>query len=158
MGVRAVSHFAIGVRDMDTVLPFYRDLLGMRVMIDTEERLFDPSNDPPTEIRRRSVRLRWVDGVDTQFLVLDQNIVPLAEGEPTKLWQIGIHHVALWVDDVEPYLARAASFGGVALSKAPAESGGLGYAEPEGGRVRSAFLADPERNIIQLDQRLSSPW
>ena len=27
------------------------------------------------------------------------------------------------------------------------------YGEPPGGRVRSAFLRDPEGNYVQLDQR-----
>ena len=157
MGIRAVSHFAIGVRDLDRVLPFYRDLLGLRVVVDSEERFADPSTDPPTRIERRSVKLRWADGVDTQFIVLDQMLTSPAKGEPTELWQIGFHHIALWVDEIDPYLAAVTTVGGRAVSKV-GESGGPGYAEPDGSRIRSVFLADPEGNIVQLDQRLTSSW
>jgi catechol 2,3-dioxygenase-like lactoylglutathione lyase family enzyme len=156
MGIRAVSHFAIGVRDMDRVVPFYRDLLGMRVAVDSEENFDDPVTG--TRIERRSVKLRWADGVDTQFVGLDQNFSPPAKGEPTELWQIGIHHLALWVDDIDPYIAKVESVGGRALSSGKGESGGPGYAEPPGSRIRSVFLCDPEGNIVQLDQRLTSSW
>ena len=34
MPIRAVSHIAVGVRDMDRSLEFYRDVLGMSVSLD----------------------------------------------------------------------------------------------------------------------------
>jgi catechol 2,3-dioxygenase-like lactoylglutathione lyase family enzyme len=157
MEIRAVSHLAIGVRDVDAALPFYRDLLGLRVVVDREERFVDPSADPPAERIRRAVYLRWADGIDTQFVVLDQQLATPAQGEPAKLFQIGIHHVAFWVDDLEPFIAGAAAVGGRVVGP-PVESGGPSYAEPEGSRVRTAYLADPEGNLIQLDQRLVSAW
>jgi len=155
--IRAVSHLAIGVRDLDATLPFYRDLLGMRVVVDREERFRDPSKEPPAEMRRRAVYLRWADGEDTQFVVLDQQLGTPAGGEPAQLFQIGIHHIAFWVNDIQPYVDGAASFGGRAVA-APVESGGASYAEPEGSRVRTVYLTDPEGNLVQLDQRLVSAW
>jgi catechol 2,3-dioxygenase-like lactoylglutathione lyase family enzyme len=156
-GVRAVSHIAIGVRDLDAVLPFYRDLLGLRVVVDREERFKDPSTEPPAERVRRAVYLRWAEGPDTQFVVLDQRLGSPAEGEPARLFQIGLHHVALWVDDLEPFVARVPAAGGKIVAPA-VESGGNSYGEPEGSRVRTVYLTDPEGNLIQLDQRLSSAW
>jgi catechol 2,3-dioxygenase-like lactoylglutathione lyase family enzyme len=157
MGMRAVSHMAIGVRDLDLALPFYRDGLGLRVVVDRQERFKDPSTDPPVERVRRAVYLRWADGPDTQFVVLDQQLGTPAQGEPAKLFQIGLHHVAFWVDDLEPFLARAPGAGGTVVAP-PVESGGNSYAEPEGSRVRTVYLTDPEGNLIQLDQRLVSAW
>jgi len=37
--MKAVSHIAIGVRDMDRSLGFYRDLLGLKVCLDTMENI-----------------------------------------------------------------------------------------------------------------------
>lgn len=37
--MRAISHVAIGVSDMNRSLPFYRDLLGLKVSLDTEETI-----------------------------------------------------------------------------------------------------------------------
>ena len=55
MAIRAVSHIGIGLRDLEAALPFYRDLLGMSVIIDEEERFHDPATDPPVERVRRAV-------------------------------------------------------------------------------------------------------
>jgi catechol 2,3-dioxygenase-like lactoylglutathione lyase family enzyme len=155
MVIRAVSHIAIGVRDLNTAVPFYRDMLGMRVVVDRQERFGDPSTEQPTVRARRAVYLRWAEGEDTQFVVLDQQLAPPAGGEPTRLFHIGIHHVAFWVDDLEPFVAAAAAYGGSVVAPA-VESGGPSYAEPEGSRVRTVYLTDPDGNIIQLDQRLLS--
>jgi catechol 2,3-dioxygenase-like lactoylglutathione lyase family enzyme len=152
-----VSHIAIGVRDLDAVLPFYRDLLGMRVVADREERFRNPASEPPADLLRRAVYLRWADGDDTQFIVLDQHLAAPAEGRPAQLFQIGIHHVALWVDDLSSFIEAAQTFGGAVVAP-PAESGGASYAEPDGSRVRTVYLADPEGNIVQLDERLASAW
>ncbi len=153
-GLRAVSHIAIGVRDLETSLPFYRDLLGMRVVVDREERFISPATDPRTEVARRAVYLRWADGEDTQFVVLDQHLGAPAQGQPAKLFQMGLHHVGFWVDDVSPYIDAAASFGGHVVAPA-VETGSASYAQPEGGRVRTVYLNDPDGNVVQLDQRLS---
>jgi catechol 2,3-dioxygenase-like lactoylglutathione lyase family enzyme len=155
--IRAVSHIAIGVRDIDRVLPFYRDLLGLRVVVDHVETYNDFWNDPPTDRSRRAVYMRWEDGIDTQYVVLDQQLITPAYGEPAKLFQIGLHHVALWVDDLDPLLDGATAVGGRVVAP-PIESGGEFYAEPEGSVVRTVYLADPEGNLIQLDQRLVSSW
>ena len=39
MSLGGVSHLAIGVRDMDRSLVFYRDQLGMEVTSDREQKL-----------------------------------------------------------------------------------------------------------------------
>ncbi|MGA2410258.1 MAG: VOC family protein, partial [Candidatus Binataceae bacterium] len=73
--MRAVSHIAIGVRDMERSLAFYRDLLGLRVTTDAMEnvggvkRLF--ANDQKG--KRRAVYLRFEDGPSASFLVLSQS-------------------------------------------------------------------------------------
>jgi catechol 2,3-dioxygenase-like lactoylglutathione lyase family enzyme len=156
-GIRAVSHIAIGVRDLEAALPFYRDLLGLRVVVDREEHFQDPSTKPPTDLARRAVYLRWADGLDSQFVVLDQHLASAATRQPAKLFQIGIHHIAFWVDDLEPYVRGAAAVGAAVVAP-PVESGGASYAEPEGSRVRTVYLMDPEGNLIQLDQRVVSAW
>jgi hypothetical protein len=57
MGVRATSHVAIGVRDMERSLRFYRDLLGLHVTVDREERYHDRTPAPHTT--RRSRKPTW---------------------------------------------------------------------------------------------------
>jgi predicted enzyme related to lactoylglutathione lyase len=37
--MKAVSHIAVGVSEMDRSLHFYRDLLGLKVCLDTMENI-----------------------------------------------------------------------------------------------------------------------
>src|SRR5580704_1014419 len=64
--MKAVSHIAVGVRDMDRSLHFYRDLLGLKVCLDTMEN---------------------IGGFKTLFA----NPVE-GPGDAIKLDQVGVHH------------------------------------------------------------------
>jgi catechol 2,3-dioxygenase-like lactoylglutathione lyase family enzyme len=148
--IRAVSHVAIGVRDMATAVPFYRDFLGMRVVNDREERFVNPAG---SEVSRRAVYLRWDDTDDSQFVVLDQRLGEPADGKPAALFSMGLHHVGFWVDDVRSFVENASRFGGRVVAPA-VETGSASYGLPEGGRVLTVYLRDPDGNVVQLDQRL----
>jgi catechol 2,3-dioxygenase-like lactoylglutathione lyase family enzyme len=153
MSIQAVSHIAVGVRDMDVALSFYRDLLGLRVTADQIEEFSQGEGQPPA--KRRAVYLRWVDGPHASFIVLDQQITNEIEGEPAQLFQVGVHHFAFWVDDLDGMMAKVRD-AGIAVVLGGGEGPGADtkmYGEPPGGRVRSAFLRDPEGNYVQLDQR-----
>ncbi|MEZ4334390.1 MAG: VOC family protein [Myxococcota bacterium] len=150
MKIRNVSHIAVGVRDMDRSLAFYRDVLGLHVSLDAIEELPSIAGAPP--IRRRGVYLRWREGRDESFIVLDQQLSQAPFGEPPKTFQVGTHHWGLWVDDVDAMVERAEA-AGVPVVVRPANGDTLAYGEPAGGVVRTAFLRDPDGNIVQLDQR-----
>ena len=99
MTVQAVSHIAVGVRDMEAALGFYRDIVGLRVTADKIEEFPQGPGLPPAQ--RRAVYLRWVDGPHASFIVLDQQITNEIKGEPAQLFQMGCHHFAFWVDDID---------------------------------------------------------
>lgn len=73
--MRGVSHVAVGVRDMDKLLDFYRDLLGLRVVMDEVQDIGDipamreGSTQRPT---RRVVHLIWKDEPAAPFIVLSE--------------------------------------------------------------------------------------
>jgi catechol 2,3-dioxygenase-like lactoylglutathione lyase family enzyme len=153
MTIQAVSHIAVGVRDMDVALGFYRDVLGLRVTADkVEEFPQGPGQEPA---KRRAVYLRWLDGPHASFIVLDQQITHDITGEPAELFQMGCHHFAFWVDDLDAMMARVRD-AGVTVIMGGGDGPGADttmYGEPPGGFVRSVFLRDPEGNYVQLDQR-----
>ena len=95
MKIRNTSHIAIGVSNMEQSLAFYRDILGLRVTLD------DPQENPGGALAkpRHGVYLRWDDGPDATFIVLSEN-QPVSGGA-LSLNQVGIHHFAFWVDDLE---------------------------------------------------------
>src|ERR1700688_1192883 len=99
--MKAVSHIAVGVREMDRSLHFYRDLLGLKVCLDTMENIGGLKSlfAKPTKVNRRAVYLRCEEGPHASFIVLSQNPVEVP-GDPIKIDQVGVHHFAFWVDDL----------------------------------------------------------
>ena len=152
MAIQATSHVAIGVRDMERSLGFYRDVLGMHISLDAEEKF--PSLGDSGPVTRRGVYLRWREGPHETFIVLDQQLSRQPWGEPAELFQVGLHHFGFWVDSVDEILARAKDAGFDAVF-GPSDGDTAAYGEPAGGKVRSAFLRDPDGNVVQLDQRVS---
>jgi catechol 2,3-dioxygenase-like lactoylglutathione lyase family enzyme len=147
-GIKAVSHVAVGVRSMERSLPFYRDVLGLPVVADQEESFGDFGG------RRHAVYLRWGDEADASFVVLDEQLERPQHGEPSEIFSIGVHHYGFWVDDVEAIAARARA-AGVELMVEPSVGDTWLYGEPAGGKVKVAFLRDPDGNVVQLDERMT---
>src|SRR5688572_25854498 len=109
MAIRAISHVAIGVRDMDRALRFYRDGLGLRVKLDAIEEI--PAFEGSEARKRRAAYLGWSEGPHESFVVLDQPLTMPPSGEPARLFQTGIHHFSFWVDDIHAIAARLRAAG-----------------------------------------------
>jgi catechol 2,3-dioxygenase-like lactoylglutathione lyase family enzyme len=150
MAIRAISHVAIGVRDMDRALRFYRDALGLRVKLDTTEEI--PGFEGSEPRKRRAAYLGWSEGPHESFVVLDQPLNVPATGEPARLFQTGIHHFSFWVDDIAGIVARLRAAEMEVLFE-PGVGDTIAYGEPPGGKVLSTFVRDPDGNYVQLDQR-----
>jgi catechol 2,3-dioxygenase-like lactoylglutathione lyase family enzyme len=151
MEVRGVSHVAIGVRDMDAALPFYRDILGMRVTFEGIEEFGGSLGRPIT--KRRAAYLRNSDEPGASFLVLDQQLSRDPAGGPAELFQVGLHHFGLWVDDLDGIVARAVN-AGVEPLRPPSDADTVAYGEAPGGVIRTVFFKDADGNVVQCDQRM----
>lgn len=152
--MQGVSHVAIGISNMDRSLLFYRDLLGLRVTLDTEENV----GGLPTLFRdaakgkRRAVYMRWEDGPEASFIVLSAPVGP-PSGEPIKLDQVGIHHFAFWVKDLRAKVEKLKA-AGVPILVPPLEADTVAYGEPTGKKVLTCLFQDPDGIILQFDERL----
>ena len=153
MSLGSVSHLAIGVRDMDRSLAFYRDQLGMEVISDREHAVAGSAMhaDPDRATTRRVAQLRWADDPDAAFLVLSS--FPTKSGQPLRLDQIGLHHVALWVSGLAD-LAEQLESRGVRFVMEPTEVDARGYGGEKGQTVLTCLFEDPDGTILQLDERL----
>lgn len=155
MAVLGVSHIAVGVTDVERALAFYRDVLGMEVTADYLQDL-PPDRGPELHrgrhIRRRQVWLRWGGGEHASALTLDQLHEPQPADTRADIYDLGVHHFAFWVDDVDAVVARARAggFDVVMPHYAPTET----YGEPAGNRIQSVFLRDADGNIVQCDRRV----
>jgi catechol 2,3-dioxygenase-like lactoylglutathione lyase family enzyme len=135
---------------MDRSLPFWTEVAGLHVSLDTiEEFTIDGAL-----VRRRGVYLREREGPDESFVVLDQQQTHFKTGEPKPLFEIGIHHFGFWVDDLDA-IAERARIAGVPIVVEPSKRGAdtATYGEAPGGFVRSMFVRDPDGNYVQFDQR-----
>jgi catechol 2,3-dioxygenase-like lactoylglutathione lyase family enzyme len=150
MGTLGISHVAIGVSDMDRALEFYRDLIGLRVTLDTVEGIADRGGEIR---RRRAVYLRANDGPNEFFIVLDQQLDRPPFGNPPRLFQLGTHHFSFWVDNIDEVVARADA-AGFPLLVAPMSTKPAAYGETDDAQpVITAILKDGDGNPVQLDQR-----
>jgi catechol 2,3-dioxygenase-like lactoylglutathione lyase family enzyme len=137
---------------MEQSLRFYRDLLGLRVDADQPEDVAR-RHGPPNQ--RRAVYLRWDEGPHASFVVLDQQLSKPHDNDPLRLFDVGVHHFAFWVDDLEAIVERMRAAGvEVALEPSPGDT--KLYGEAPGRKVLTAFLKDPDGNWVQLDQRLEA--
>jgi catechol 2,3-dioxygenase-like lactoylglutathione lyase family enzyme len=157
MGIRGVSHVAVGVRDMDRSLAFYRDVIGLKVRFDDTEEFSGGSSGKFPSIKRRGVYLEYGKAGDDSFIVLDQQMGQEPFGEPAQLFQVGIHHFGFWVDDIDE-IAERAQAGGFRILTGPGDADTIHYGEAPGKTVRSMFLYDPDGNSVQCDQRAPEDW
>lgn|GEM_PF-1085347 len=156
MTVFGVSHLPIGVEDAEKVLPFYVGVLGFKVVSDFVQDI-QPHQGPELHrgrhIRRRQIWLRQNGGAHSFAIALDQ----LSLGDPADhrcdIYDMGIHHIGLWVDNIEEIVQRAREAGHPVLMPHTASPDGYGDDDGE-GRIASVFLRDPEGNLIQCDQRI----
>jgi catechol 2,3-dioxygenase-like lactoylglutathione lyase family enzyme len=134
---------------MDRALVFYRDLIGLRVTLDTVE-----GGGLIGAARRRAVYLRVEDGPHASFVVLDQQLDRAPFGSPPRVLQLGTHHFSFWVDQLEETYERIVAEG-FRVILPPTEADALAYGEPAGsGRVLTTIVKDQDGNPVQLDQRL----
>jgi len=156
MKIRGTSHIAIGVSNMERALRFYRDLLGLRVTLN------DPNENPGGQLSRVSgqptrhgVYLRWEDGPDAAFIVLSENRP--TSGEPLKLNQVGIHHFAFWVDDLEATFEKVKA-AGVPVVLPPTTFDTVAYGEATAIAVVLLVISFSMLIIINLLERWSNRY
>ena len=132
--MRAVSHVAIGVSDMDKSLKFYCGLLGLTCNLDTIEKFGEEDNNlTGSRNQRRAAYLRYEDGPHASFVVLSE-WPGVKESSSLQLHQVGIHHFSFWVDDLRERVKKLEA-AGVKMIVPPFESDTIAYGEPAGKQV-----------------------
>ncbi len=122
--MNGVSHLAIGVRDMERSIRFYRDLLGLEVKYDAMQPVGPLSNlyRNPEKGQRRAVHLHYGKGESAGFLVLTD--------------------FSWWVDDINATHDKLVKAGvKVLVPPRKADTG------------TTCLFEDPDGIIVQIDQR-----
>lgn len=152
MKTTGISHIAVGVRDMDRSLTFYRDRLGFEVVRDevqaTRGTILPALYAQPHD-QRRVVTLYWRRAAGEAFLVLSEHSDKPPRGAAIKLDEVGIHHVGFWVEDL-PNACEELARRGIEFLVPPT------VIHTADGTFHSAFFADPDGILLQLDELLES--
>ena len=145
MKVTAIRHTGIVVSNMETSMPFYRDLLGLQVWWDQIEE--GPMMESVTGIpgaRVHTVKLKAPDGVSVElleYLSAPKPVPPLSSAN-----DVGCNHVALQVTDLDG-LYEKASAAGIHFNTPPVVT--------PGGKAKVTYCRDPEGVYLELVEILS---
>jgi glyoxylase I family protein len=140
--ILAARHVGIVVRDIETSLHFWRDVMGLKVVVDfREEGEFIDTVQHLDGVRLRMIKLAAPDGSMVELLHDDAH--PTPPPCANDLCDRGIRHLAFTVADVEASWKALADAGCDLLS---------GPVTAPDGKVRLFFARDPEGNLMELVQ------
>ena len=144
MVIKNIRHTGIVVTDMERSLEFYRDLMGLKTVIDfTEKGEFIDTISKGNGIDLRMAKLIAEDGGMIELLYYAS--CPQPERGDNKLWETGPTHVAFTVEDVDKtYQEWSAK--GVKCNSAPVVS-------PD-GKAKLFFCQDPDGTYLEIVQML----
>ncbi len=130
---------------METSLPFYRDLLGLRITLDQVEE--GPVLEAVLGIpgaRVHTIKLASPDGVAIELL--EYLNAPQPVPALKKANDVGCSHVALQVSDLDDLYQKAVA-AGVRFNTPPAIAAG--------GKAKVTYCRDPEGVYLELVQILA---
>ena len=145
MAVTGFHHTGVTVRDMDRMLRFYSEELGLEVFHDLQSTA--PAEGDHTGIPGARRRLVFVGFPDDHQIELVQYLDPPASEGHLDRHQLGSSHVCFRVDDLEATCTTLQKRG-VAFLTEPY------FREIDGRRVGVVYAQDPELNWIEFIEGL----
>ncbi len=140
-----IRHVGIVVHDLERMLRFWRDVMGLQVTLDCrEEGQFIDTVQGLSGVRLRMIKLRAPDG--SLIELLHDEMHPTLPPEHNDLCDRGIRHLAFTVADVEAAWAALCHGGCTTLSEP--------VTAPD-GKARLFFARDPEGNLLEIVQVLA---
>lgn len=144
MAIKNIRHAGIVVTDIEKSLLFYRDLMGLKPVVDfVEKGDFIAAISNAKGVNLRMVKLIAEDGGMIELLQYISH--PQPERGDNKLYETGPTHVAFTVDDVEATYAEW-SGKGVTCNSKPIVS-------PD-GKAKLFFCQDPDGTFLEIVQML----
>lgn len=145
MTVTAIRHSGIVVSNLETSLPFYRDMLGLQPWWDeVEEGPFVEAVTGVAGARIHTVKLKAPNGVSIELLQYLNTPKPVPQ--LSRANDVGCNHVALQVDDLDGLYGKAIA-AGIRFNTAPVIAAG--------GKAKVTYCRDPEGVLLELVEILS---
>lgn len=143
---KAIRHTGIIVTDMEKSLEFYRDLLGLKVVLDAEwEGEYFAQLTGLAGVRMRVVMLAAMDGKQVELFQFHSH--PKQAPGKVETSDIGCSHIALEVDALDKLYAEMQRRG-IRCNCAPLVS-------PD-GYAKVTYCHDPDGAIIELVEILDA--
>ncbi|MFA4848327.1 MAG: VOC family protein [Methanoregula sp.] len=144
--IRTVRHVGIVVKKIDDLLPFYRDLLGLKlVKMVHEPEVFASDLLGLSHCQLITVKLAADDG-ETLIELLEFASHPGNHAADAELTSPGITHIAFTVRNLDE-LYQKLTLAGITFVSPPSKS-------PD-GFAKIAFCRDPAGNYLELVEALS---
>lgn len=144
MAIKNIRHTGIVVTDMERSLRFYRDIMGLKLVIDfTEKGEYIDSVLNVTGANVRMAKLITEDGSMIELLQYYSH--PEKRDADNSIYEIGPTHVAFTVDDVDETYADWAARG-VQCNSEPVVA-------PD-GKAKLFFCQDPDGTFLEIVQML----
>jgi catechol 2,3-dioxygenase-like lactoylglutathione lyase family enzyme len=141
-----IRHTGIVVKNLETSLQFYQDILGFQVVKTMEEK--GPFIETILGLKAASlitVKLSAPDGGMIELLCFKTPRDNSNKTAQKKLYEAGISHIALTVNDLDADYRRIKNAGARFISSP--------QTNPE-NTAKVAFCEDPHGNILELVQPL----
>lgn len=145
-GITRVNHTGISVADIDRSLTFYRDLLGLELIFDSDVDDIEPLNAVVGMAKARG-RVAWLMAGDTMIELWQWNHPQGRElPDDYRPADRGVTHFALQTDDVDELYERVV---------------GAGYhanTEPlDLGLHKTTYIRGPDEEIIEILEDRATP-
>lgn len=142
--ISAVNHVGLTVSSLDRALAFYRDVLGLDVVLQQEKEggyLAAITGYPGAH-----VRMAQLEAPAGERIELFEYAEPMGSGRPLEPFNVGITHVCLVVDDIRAAHRRLVEAGAEPFSE-PVQ---LDTGANAGGW--DLYVRDPDGIVLELFQ------
>lgn len=146
MGITGLSHTSFTVSNLDRSIGFYRDVLGLEVVMTMERRAQWIAEMTGFDGAALHIAvLRWPG--EEHFLELIEYVVPRGDGVASATNVVGSAHLGFFVDDINAEYERL-SAAGVHFVAPPVR-----VVEPPSAGAWAAYFRDPDGIPLELQQR-----
>ncbi|WP_433662571.1 VOC family protein [Nocardia sp. CA-128927] len=152
--IRGIHHVAVATRDMDRLLPFYRDLLGCEVLFDIEIPSGTDRFDNMTALPDAAARCVMLRAGNAYIEMFQYRSPHPPAGNPSRPFnEPGYSHFCFDVTDIDAEYARLSQAGMVFHAPPQAAEDG-----------KATYGRDPDGNVIELQELFGNglgialPW
>ncbi len=143
--IRGIHHTAISTPNLERALAFYRDLLGLEVVLDGGWPVGSEAADKITNLKDSSARLVMLKAGNAIIEIFQYESPPPKHGDPRRpVCDHGITHICLDVTDLESEYERLKA-AGMTFHCPPQDLGAA---------IKTTYGRDPDGNVLELQEVL----